>query len=414
MNTTTIENKASDFRKIDKLEPAWLYELKKNAWISYNETPTPNRVIHLWRYTDPAAFTVNGDNNLQNISRTTTEGVEPSPAFLDPSFSKTGIVFKDILSAARENEEITGEHLGGLVGSDFGKFEALNLALWNSGLFLYIPDNAIVKKPIHLLRRPVGPLTLFRLLIVVGKNAEVTIIDDYSGESNNNDALVNSAVEVYAGDSSNVHYANIQRFGDGIRSYATQRAKIGRDARMYSLFGGLGGGLIKVNAGTILAGRGADSRMQGVVFTDGNQHFDYHTLHHHRENESYSDIDFKVILKDRSTSAYTGLIRIDEYAFNCQAYQMNRNLLLNKGPKAESIPELEILCDQVSCSHGATMAPIDPELLFYLKSRGINHDDAVKSIVSGFVDPALNQLPTELRKLIRELLIGKLEGGQDD
>ena len=86
---------------------------------------------------------------------------------------------------------------------------------------------------------------------------------------------------------------------------------------------------------------------------------------------------------------------------------------MNKGPKAESIPELEILCDQVSCSHGATMAPIDPELLFYLKSRGISHDDAIKSVVSGFVDPAINQLPTELAKLIRESLVGKLERGQN-
>jgi len=150
--------------------------------------------------------------------------------------------------------------------------------------------------------------------------------------------------------------------------------------------------------------------MYGVVFGDNDQHFDYHTVHHHKASNSYSDIDFKVVLKDKANSATTGLIRIEEDAQNCQAFQLNRNLLLNDGPKAESIPELEILCDQVQCSHGATVGPIDNNMMFYLMSRGIEKKEAVNIITRGFVEPTIQKLPEELGELTRNLIIEKMKG----
>ncbi len=243
--------------------------------------------------------------------------------------------------------------------------------------------------------------------MIAGKNAKATIIDDYSG-SCPDQALINSVVELFVGDSSNIRYANTQRLDDNCKSYITQRAKLGRDAGIYSIFGALGGNVSKVNAGSVLAGKGADSRLYGILFGNDQQHFDYHTKHHHTAGETYSNIDVKVVLKDKAVSAYTGLIKINEDALNCEAYQENRNLLLNKGTRAESIPELEILCDQVSCSHGATMGPLDPEMLFYLTSRGISRDDAVKTVIGGFVEPTVQQLPAELRDVVRDIIMAKL------
>jgi Fe-S cluster assembly protein SufD len=133
-------------------------------------------------------------------------------------------------------------------------------------------------------------------------------------------------------------------------------------------------------------------------------------MHHHTASNSYSDIDFRVVLKDKANSASTGLIRIEEDAQNCEAFQVNRNLLLNEGPKAESIPELEILCDQVQCSHGATVGPIDKEMMFYLLSRGISYKEAVNIITLGFLEPTIQKFPKELGELTRELVALKTKG----
>ena len=115
------------------------------------------------------------------------------------------------------------------------------------------------------------------------------------------------------------------------------------------------------------------------------------------------------MLSGKATSAYTGLIRIDHNAQVCEAYQENRNLLLNSGTRAESIPELEILNEEVMCTHGATVGPIDPMELFYLNSRGIAEREAVQMVVSGFVASTLKLVPDDLRERITEIVTQRLE-----
>jgi len=433
MSTQVSEKSNIRFRDIYHREPEWLYNLRRDGWTAYNEITLPDRVKHLWRYTDPQKFLVSRPQELINIEPPRPDLSEGNIVhlksdisgysynrtdfmtltFLNTELNKQGVVFSDLYSALKGNGHVDAnieKYFGKLVSGEFGKFEAMNLALWNTGLYLYIPDNVVIKKPIRLQRHPAGPFTFHRLLVVIGKNAQVTIIDDYSGECRNEESLINSAVEIFADKASVVNYANLQRLGDSCRSYITQRADIQRDSQLHSIFAGLGGSMSKVNAGTILNGRGAASRIYGIAFGDEKQHFDYHTLHHHQAGDSYSNIDFKVVLKDISDSAYTGLIKINEDALNCEAYQENRNLLLNKGPKAETIPELEILCDQVQCSHGATVGPIDPAMLFYLQSRGLSRNDAVRTVVSGFVEPTLSRLPEDLSGLLKETIISKLQG----
>ncbi len=430
MNIQVSENNSIRFRKIDRKEPEWLYNLRREGWKAYNDMPLPDKVVHLWRYTDPKNFLISQPQELVNIipphpDLSDNKIVHPKPdisgygynrpdfmtfAFLDPELSQQGVVFKDLYTAIRRNGSGIEKHFGSLIGENFGKFEAMNLALWNTGLYLYIPDNIVIKKPIRLQRHPAGPFTFHRFLAVIGKNSQVTIIDDYSGECRKEESLINSMTEIFVDESSVVNYANLQRQGSNCRTYITQRARIQQNSQLHSIFAGLGGQISKINAGSILDGRGADSRMHGVVFGHESQHFDYHTLHHHQASESYSNIDFKIVLKDESNSAYTGLIKINEDAINCEAYQENRNMLLNKGAKAETIPELEILCDQVQCSHGATVGPIDPEMLFYLQSRGLNREDAVRTVVSGFVEPTLSRLPQDLSGLMKEMILSKLQG----
>jgi Fe-S cluster assembly protein SufD len=284
------------------------------------------------------------------------------------------------------------------------------MAIWNNGLFLYVPKNVTIEKPIYMHRHPTGQFTIQRLLVVIGENAQTTIIDDYSCHCRGMGMVTNAAVEIFAGDSSNVRYINLQRLGDDSRPYITERAKIGQNANLFSVFGSIGASMAKVNAGTILAGRGANSQMSGLIIGDEKQHFDYHTVQNHQASESFSNLDFRVVLKGKSMSAYTGLIRVEKDTVNCEAYQENRNLLLNKGTKAESIPELEIMTDQVRCTHGATMGPIDPEQVFYLRSRGYSETEAIKAVVNGFVEPTLNKMPADAAALLREIAQAKMDG----
>jgi Fe-S cluster assembly protein SufD len=429
MNIDALVEDYVPFRQIDKTEPAWLYRMRKDGWEHYHQAPLPERAQHLWHYTDPGPFVIEKPDQLQhllpeipdrppqNIRRLnrehTASGYNRGNLFTStktgPELAEKGIILKDLYSAIRENGDLAEKNLGRLIDPGFGKFEALNMALWNNGLFLYIPDNVVIGKPIYLHRHPTGRFTMQRLLIVAGDNSQATIIDDYSSHSGHDSCMTNSAVELYAGDFANIKYVNMQRLADENVTFITIRSKAGHNTNLYSLFGGFGSAVAKVNVGAELTGKGGNSRMAGIIFADGKQHFDYHTRHYHTAGESFSNLDFKVILKDRAASAYTGLIRIEKDAVNCEAYQENRNLLLNKGTRAESIPELEIMTDQVRCTHGATMGPVDREMIFYLKSRGFSQMDAVRAIVEGFVASTLGSAPEEAVRMIQNMVAEKLQ-----
>jgi Fe-S cluster assembly protein SufD len=327
--------------------------------------------------------------------------------------ARGGLVIS-LAAAVETHRALVEPHMYSLVNAQTGKFEAMNGALWHDGIFLYIPDNLAIEKPIHLLRQAGGPgsAAFPRLLVVAGKSAEVTLIDEYGGgpaDDTKGLAYSNAAVEIMAQDDSRVRYISLQRQTAGARFYLTHRARIGRGAQMLTIPLAFGGALSKQNFGVILDGPGADSRMYGLLFGSQHQHLDNHTLHHHAAGQTYSNINFKVVLRDRALSAYTGLIRIDKAARGCEAYQENRNLLLNEGTRAETIPELEILNEDVSCSHGATLGPIDPLLTFYLGSRGIPEPEAVRMIVGGFVADTVKLVPDDIRERISSFVDERLE-----
>jgi Fe-S cluster assembly protein SufD len=428
MITETKINNKQAFREHNTDEPEWLYNLRREAWDRYQEFPLPSKVEHLWKYTRPNWF-LPEDQARQMVTlpvKSEIESNEIAPmnqqfagfgcnhgnrvnyTQVNPELKSAGLIYCDLQTAILNHGDLVQKYLGKLIGTDFGKFEALNTAFWNTGLFLYVPPGMQVDKPIYMHRHPNSSFNMPRLLIVADVNSHVTIIDDYAGKSNGTSFTAYSAVEIFAEKASQVRYISPQNLDSSVRSFVTQRARAEQDSQVYSIFVSLGSDISKINIGTILTGRGANSQTLGILFGNKKQHFDHHTLHHHMANDTYSNIDFKVVLKDKALSAYTGKIKIEEYTENCEAYQENRNLLLSKDARTESIPELEILNNQVSCSHGATMGPIDPEMVFYLKSRGISKDAAVRIIVSGFVEPLMKLVPEELRQMMLNLVEHKM------
>jgi Fe-S cluster assembly protein SufD len=416
--------------------PQWLRDRRREAMSSFNNAPLPRRGLHLWRYTDPVKFMVEqtGDAVAPSAAFRLVANIEKNhlaeghlaglvtdfagreiEAYQSDELRSQGVVLCSLSDAAESHRELVEKYLYELIGARTGKFEALNGALWNDGIFVFVPDNTTIERPIHLIREAgtAGSAQYPRLLAIVGKNSEATIIDEYGGGSTDAEAgnsYSNAAVEIFGLEESRTRYVALQRQAGAMNSYLTHRARIDRGANMMTIPVVLGGSISKQNFGIILNGDGAESNIYGLLFGAEHRQYDNHTLQHHCSGHTRSTIDFKVVLRDRAVSAYTGLIRIEEQAPGCEAYQENRNLLLNSGVRAEAIPELEILNDDVSCSHGATIGPIDPEMLFLLRSRGITEEEAVRMIVTGFMTKTLGHMPEDLRARVAQYLVDRLEG----
>lgn len=415
--------------------PDWLDKKRQAEREAFNEASLPRRGLHLWRYTDPSKFmfeqsveSSSPGGNFKLVREAAIKALSDGQlAALGTDFADrqidiygadaladNGVKFMPLAKAVEEHHDLVASHLYNLINNETGKFEAMNGALWNEGFFLYVPDGVTIPQPIHLIHEAGsdGTAQFPRLLVIVGKNAEVTLVDEYGGGADDSDqglAYSNGAVEIFAGNDSRTQYVMLQRNSSATHNFLTHRAQLGAGANMLTVPLAFGSALSKHNFGVILNGKGAESRMSGLLFGSGHQQFDNHTLHHHAAGNTYSTIDFKVVLCDKATSAYTGLIRIDKEATTCEAYQENRNLLLNQGTKAETIPELEILNEDVSCSHGATVGPIDPHMIYYLNSRGISKSEAVRMVVSGFVAKTLTQVPENLRRQVTEFVSLRLE-----
>ncbi|MBN4076584.1 SufD family Fe-S cluster assembly protein [Gemmatimonas aurantiaca] len=417
--------------------PDWLVDKRKSSRQRYNRFSAdglPTRTAHLWRYTDPALFTFADSDNKGAVSTPSSDAPSHKQALAQLKENRLAAVALDLAGetvsvsagsiadkhkiivmslkeATTRHHELIQSKLYSAVGADFGKFEALNATLWSDGLFVYVPKNARFTEPIHLLRRGAANERWWygRTLIIVEEDAEVTIIDEYFSADDTTPARSNHVVEVFAGANSHIHYVPLQRNNLKSLSYFTQRTILEERAKSVLIAATLGGKTHKADLGAVMIGRDAESLQYGLVFGSEKQRLDHHTVHIHRAPHGYSNLDFKVALKDKSKSAYTGLIRVDENVENCEAYQTNRNLLLNPGASAQSIPELEILCHEVICTHGTTVGPIDEMQIFYAMCRGISHSEAVKMCVRGHMEPTLKALPETLREQVRGYIEQRLE-----
>ncbi len=407
-------------------EPEYMVVARRNAWDVFAAAPRPSRVDHLWRYTDPQPFepgdtigavappasapavSVPHSDALAGYAVWHAQGLEE--CILDDRLAASGVVLTDLHRATEDHRHIVEQHLGSAVGTDFGKYEALNAAIWQAGLFVYVPRGVVVAEPMHVVFAGDASTPLFaaRLLVVLEEGAQLTLTHEFV--SPRGDRLsTNSVVESIVGANAHLRQVTVQRWGDAATAYITQRANVHRDGQFLSVFAGLGAGLSKVDLGARLIGRGANTKLLGMSFGQDQQHVDHHTVHDHQSSNTFSDLDFKVVLKDEARSVYTGLIRIAEEAAHCEAYQENRNLLLSNGTRADTIPELEILTDEARCSHGATSGPLDEAEIFYLRARGIPRDEAIRMVVGGFMEPTLREVPADLRERLKSYIAERVE-----
>jgi Fe-S cluster assembly protein SufD len=376
--------------------PSWLAASREAAWAVHRALPSADRANHLWRYSDPAEFELPDDAGAP-----ASAGDSEVTIVFDAA---SGVEVLPLAEAAAKMPDLVTAHLGRLVPAAGGKPESLNAALWSAGYLIRIPRGVTVESPVRILTT-LGAEESFRAvrnLVIAEEGAAATIVEESRGPQDGGRRSLNEVTELFAGPDSHLRYVPLQRLGRGAVSHRIFRARCDHGARLMTAIVSFGAGLYKADLGALLEGEGAESKMIGLVFGDGRQRADHHTVQDHRGAHTQSDIDFRVVLAGRARSAYTGLIRIAREAPYCEAFQENRNLLLSDACKAESIPELEILTDEVRCKHGATAGPIDPEQLFYLSSRGLSTDEATKMIITGFLEATLGNIPEELGDSIRE------------
>ena len=390
-------------------------QARQEALARYDEAGLPDRVRHLWRFSSPERL-LPSDLSVKALSGTGVvptdlPAVDEAVATVDLWPGRLPVV--QFGAGLAEGQLTVGPLDGAMAAGTLDEqdapsalFRHLNSAAWNAGLQIDVAPGTKVPGPVVVRVHAQGPAMLPRVLFRVGGNAEATLVEQHLDGGPGNHVVGRS--DIVAGTAARVRHVVLQTWASGTSGHLTVQSRVGRDADLLSVFATFGGQRVKMEMMTDLQGEGARSRMVGVALGGGDQRFDHHTRHRHLAGRTWSDIDFKSVGADRSRGSYTGLIRIEETARVSEAYQVNRNLLLSDKSHADAIPELEILNEEVSCSHGATIAPVDQDQLFYLQSRGLSPDEALRLVVRGFLEKTLQSIPESLRPEMEKLIEGRL------
>jgi Fe-S cluster assembly protein SufD len=324
-----------------------------------------------------------------------------------------GVVVTSIAAALESHPRLVEQYLGTLV-SDRDKFAAQNTAGFEAGAFVHVPQGVRVEQPVMLsaLQSAAGSGLLWRTLVVLEAGAEATVVEQYGSTDGELEAYFNPVTELVVGAGAKLEYLCAQDLSERSWILGTQRAQLGDDAFLHWIGLGLGSGQGKLRMETNINGRGASARVTGAYVGHGRQHIDYDTTQEHAAPDTVSDLAFRGILRDRATSVWSGMIRVDPGAQRTDAFQESRNLLLNDGAHADAIPGLEIEANDVRCTHAATVSRIDAGQIFYLMTRGLSRADAERLLVGGFLEVIAARLEHSdvLRDAVSAALERELEG----
>lgn len=395
-----------------------LANYRRNAWETFNRLSLPVMTEEAWRRTDirelPAeSVYLPSTGAYKDLADIPDELLKPLTSdkpggqviilpggekeFLNQDLIKQGVIFTSLGTAEREYPELVTRLVGQTVRPEEGKFAALAGALGQNGVVLYVPKGVRVDQPLNSLFWGPGVnfAHLSHILVFLDEGASATYIHEAASPDEKGPALHAGIVEIKVYDNASLRFVELQSWGRHVWNITHERISVGRNANLDWIFGAIGSRLTKNFSELDLVGEGATGRMSGFYFTDGNQHLDHDTQQNHLAPHTTSDLLFKGALKGKSRSVWQGMIYVAVGAEKTDGYQANRNLILSPNARADSIPGLEILADDVRCTHGATVGKLEQEPLFYLKTRGIPDKEAERLLVEGFFDPIMQRIPFE-------------------
>ena len=370
---------------------------RTEALARFTELPLPTTSDEAWRFTDldgfdPVTFAAEPEpGRFQTVSMLPELEVAGWA-----EVSESGIHVNAVPSVEGVRFEVLDENdprLYSLVGWD-EKFAAHNAAAWKHGLLVQVGKGIRLDLPLYvrIANSVEGGSLFWRLLVVAEEGSKFTLIEEYASSSPELSAYTNAVAEVFVEQAATLEYVSIQNLSRETWHFATHHARVERDAELDWVAGGFGSKNGKIRIQNDLNGPGATSRVTGAYFADGDQHLDYDTFQEHIAPSTESDFAFKGALRGNAHAVWRGMIRVEAEAQKTNAYQENRNLLLSDTAKADSIPGLEILANDVRCTHGATLGRVNREELFYLMTRGLSRGEAERLIVRGFFQDVLDRI----------------------
>ena len=378
----------------------------------YRSLPVPDTTAEHWRFTDLRGFDPDG---FDGHVREQAADVSPGASMLELDLAALATVTENGIEISRAPEEIrfeplseAHERLGELVGWQDDKFAAHNAAAWQHGLLVEVPAGLELERPLYVrvTNTAEGGSLFWRLIVVAGEGSRFSLIEEYNSVSPTLAGYSNAVVELFVEQAAKLEYVSLQNLSRETWHFASHHARVERDAELDWVSGGFGSKRGKTRIQNDLAGPGATSRVTGAYFGDGEQHLDFDTFQEHIAPDTESDFAFKGALRDTATAVWRGMIRVERDAQKTNAYQECRNLMLSPTTHAVPIPGLEILANDVRCTHGATVGRVDREQLFYLMARGLPRAEAERLIVRGFFQDVLDRIELEP---VREAVTSALE-----
>ncbi len=392
---------------------------RTKAWETYEVIPMPTTQDEAWRRTDIRGLPAESFRLPEEVVGLTGPEApahlkesplgeelagqlvlsleEPVVARLDAALAEQGVIFTDLRTAEREYPDLLARLMGQVVKPVEGKFAALAQAMARGGALVYIPQGVHLDRALHvLLWGPVGRLAYFdHLILWLEAGAKATVVVEWASPDEPEEAMHVGAVELHVGEDADLTFVELQSWGTHMWNFTHERARVGRNARLNWILGAVGSKLTKSFMDIDLVEPGAEGYMSGFYFADDHQHMDHDTQQNHLAPHTTSDLLFKGAVKDAARSVWQGLIYVAPGAQGTDGYQANRNLVLNSGARADSIPGLEIMANQVRCTHGATVSRMDEEQIFYLRTRGLPRKEAERLLIEGFFAEILDRIPFE-------------------
>src|SRR5213596_2579482 len=417
--------------------PEWFRDRQRVAWKQFQALPNPTRKDQLWRFSNvdllnltPFKFGGALPDKERNAILEQSRGLDKVAARLifagdqlierdvvSDQLKKRGVIFQPLERAIVEHRELFRKHFmsqPAILGS--AKFAALHQALVSSGTFLYVPRGVEIELPVEIFHwlNSENASVFPHLLLVTDELAKVTVIEHFCSLDPQSPGFACGVNDLVAGPGAKVTYVCAQNWAENVVALQMNTTTVDHDASAMSLNLHIGSRYSRFESLSRLSGEGGRSDLLAVAVAKHQQEFDARTLQDHISPHTASDLLYKNSLDDRARTIFGGLIRVEPHAHFTDAYQKVRNLLLSDDAEANSMPGLEILADNVRCTHGATSGQIDEDELFYLRTRGIPVPVAHRLIVTGFLDEVVQRLDhPAISEHLHRLIEGKFAKNRD-
>lgn len=393
--------------EVGAADPAWLADRRQTALDYFDKLDMPSQVEEMWRYIDldfglddfglvdsPGEPGEVGVGIAAALGETAGSALIVDGTVQESSSTDSGALFGSIKTLLGEHSAALEPYVGNAVPADLDKFAAAHHAFGNDGAVLVVPARSAIEKPffIDVQAATSGAISFPKIALATERSSEASVVIRYRSDDDVQ-AMVVPHLELYVAENSTLKVTIVQHWGRGTKALSHARAKVDRDGSIHLGEAGLGGSLSRLHLTIDLAGNGTSANVVGAFFGDEDQTLDYRYTMHHQGVNTDSDMFLKGAVQDDALSVFTGMIRIDEDAQKTNAFQTNRNLILSDGASAQSVPNLEILANDVRCGHGSTMGPLDDEQRYYLMSRGLDEARTNRLLVHGFFNEALARFP---------------------